>query len=121
MNQPAWWTPPGGNGGLGDAASAWGNLGGMGGRFGGSPYNATNPMLPNGNAFPGQGGGGQGNAYGQGLEQRPWQSGILPNGNTFPGQAHGFAPVAAPSEMPAQASANARPMPTPGLMGRRPF
>jgi hypothetical protein len=35
---------------------------------------------------------GQGNAFGQGMEQRPWQSGFLPNGNPFPGQGPGQGP-----------------------------
>jgi hypothetical protein len=97
-------TPPPFTGGLPEGGAS---LGGQPGGGMGGPGPMQRPMM------------GQGNAFGQGMEQRPWQSGFLPNGNPFPGQGPGAGPM--PMAQPQRPS---HPMGGPGgpppMMGQRP-
>jgi hypothetical protein len=80
--------------------------------FGGSPYAMTNPMLPNGRAFPGQGQGigdpSAGSPVAPGSGGSPWGGGspfnatnpMLPNGNPFPGRGGGMGGGQAGGDLP---------------------
>jgi hypothetical protein len=107
-------TPPGGSPSLGDwsapaaaaapapmaaqAAPAWTGLG-MGGsaRPDWSRSSRNFPRGPDMSGVLGMGADGpiaaHGNAYGVGMEQRPWQSGFLPNGNAWQGNRPEASPT----------------------------